>query len=239
MCVLDLHIHTTRYSDDSQLSPEVLVEQARRVGLQGVCLSEHEAAWRIDEFRAFSQQCDLLLVRAREVPTEMGHIIAIGLEEYPRGTFGARELRRMLDKVGGVGILAHPFRFLLDPSASQLPALYQDGRSLPTDVEEAARHPIFRLVDAVEVLNGGTPAVENWFALEVAGLLGLKMVGGTDAHTREEVGLCVTVFEDRIASQDDLVEALRTGSFYPAQGPPSERLLRFDGAAPGPFGEAN
>jgi predicted metal-dependent phosphoesterase TrpH len=226
---LDLHVHTTRHSGDSRLAPEIVVDQAVKVGLQGVCFAEHEEAWGVREFEDFVADHGshgLLLVRAREVPTEMGHVIAIGLDEYPTGNVAARELRRMLDEAGGIGILAHPFRYVFTPVPPVPPQLYEGGRPLPKSLEEAAGHPIFGLVDAVEVYNTHTRDDENQLALEVAQYLGMKMVGGTDAHGPEDLGSGVTVFEDGLASQDDLIEVIRAGYCYPAKGPPVEGLQR-------------
>lgn len=229
--ILDLHIHTTRYSGDSVLTPEDLLLHARRAGLHGVCLSEHEEAWPKDEFREFqrlAQGYGLLVVRAKEVSTGMGHIICLGLDEYPVGEVPADRLRRTLDDAGGVGILAHPFRYALEPDPIIWPPTNELGWPLPRSMEEAASHPIFGLVDAVEVCNGHNRHVENCLALAVAERLRLKAVGGTDAHRPQEVGRCVTVFEGDIRNEEDLIEAIRTGSFYPAKGPPSNGLARFD-----------
>jgi len=226
---LDLHVHTTRHSGDSRLVPETVVEQALKVGLQGVCFAEHEEAWGVAEFRDFVSDHGshgLLLIRAREVPTEMGHVIAIGLDEYPMGNVDARDLRRMLDEAGGIAILAHPFRYVFTAYPPVPPHLYGDGRPLPKSVEEAASHPIFGLVDAVEVYNAHTSDDENRLALDVAWHLGMKMVGGTDAHGHEDLGRGVTVFEDGLTSQSDLIEAIRAGCCYPAKGPPVEGLRR-------------
>jgi predicted metal-dependent phosphoesterase TrpH len=236
----DLHVHTTRHSGDSRLAPEAAVEQALKVGLQGVCFAEHEEAWGVAEFRDFVSDYDshgILLVRAREVPTEMGHVIAIGLDQYPTGIVAARDLRRMLDEAGGIAIVAHPFRYVF-ASAPPVPLhLYEDGRPLPRSVEEAASHPIFGLVDAVEVYNAHNRNEENHLALEVALHLGMKMVGGTDAHGREDLGRGITVFEDGLADQDDLMEAIRAGCCYPAKGPPIEGLQRVGVEEfPSPFG---
>jgi len=229
--ILDLHVHTTRHSGDSILTPEDLLLHARAAGLHGVCLSEHEEAWPKEEFREFQRLAwdyDLLLIRAREIPTGMGHVICLGLDEYPVGEVPADRLRRILDGGGGVGILAHPFRYALEPNPRAWPPTYESGWSLPKSLEEAASHPIFELVDAVEVCNGHNRHVENCVALAVANRLGLKALGGTDAHGPQELGRCVTVFEGDIRGEEDLIEAIRTGGFYPAKGPPSNGLARFD-----------
>jgi hypothetical protein len=83
-------------------------------------------------------------------------------------------------------------------------------------VEQAAEHPVFGLVDAVEVANGGTSDQENHFAMKVSQHLGLKVTGGSDAHSQHGLGRCVTVFEGEISTEEEFMNTLRTGRFYPA-----------------------
>ena len=40
--IIDMHIHTTRGASDSGLSPDDLASEARRRGLTGVHISEHD-----------------------------------------------------------------------------------------------------------------------------------------------------------------------------------------------------
>ncbi len=49
--IVDLHVHTSHGSGDSSLSPQELVEEARRIGLQGACLTEHSGPWDRFEFQ--------------------------------------------------------------------------------------------------------------------------------------------------------------------------------------------
>ena len=48
--ILDLHIHTSWHSADSNLSPIELIREAKRLGLDGVVVTEHDRGW--DRFRA-------------------------------------------------------------------------------------------------------------------------------------------------------------------------------------------
>ena len=66
-----------------------------------------------------------------------------------------------MDEAGGFMVSAHPFRGLYGPRPTSRPLLYKDAPSLPAEVEEAADHPVFGLVDAVEVANGGTSLEEE------------------------------------------------------------------------------
>ena len=75
--------------------------------------------------------------------------------------------------------------------------------------------PLFRSVDAVEVLNSKVTDKENRFASEVAAGLGLPTTGGSDAHEVSEVGIYATRFSRTINHERDLVAALRGGAYSP------------------------
>ena len=217
--IIDLHVHTSRGSSDSSLSPLQLVEEVRRIGLEGVCITEHGGPWDRFEFQRFaSQQDGLLLVPAMEVETDMGHIIVFGLDGYVSGIRDPKELRRVADDAGAYIVLAHPLRNLLQDHSYNTNLLFQGWAQPPRTVEEVLCHPIFEMVDAIEVANGANIDQENDFAWEVAQRLGKPMVGGSDAHSTNGLGKCVTVFPDPIPSHEAFLQALRTGRFYPATG---------------------
>ena len=221
--VLDLHVHTNRGSADSSLTPEDLVAEANRLGLTGVMITEH-TGWDRPDFEAFARQQDLVLLLALEAYTPLGHIITIGLDKYVTGYSGGidtiRTLRREVDKVGGFMILAHPFRFLFDNhgGAYTQNILYERVDQVPATPEEAVNHPIFELVDEVEVVNGGNNEAENRFAQGVAQVLGKWGTGGSDAHSVNGLGKGATVFNGDIRNQRDLLDALRAGDFFPVEG---------------------
>lgn len=220
--IFDLHVHTNRGSPDSALTPEEMVEEASRVGLTGVMITEH-VGWPHQDFMQFNKGQDVILVNALELYTPLGHIITLGLEGYVTGYNGdietIRRLRKEVDRVGGFMILAHPFRYLLSlPGVYTQNLLYADWSPVPTTAEEAVSHPIFELVDEVEVVNGANSEPENRFAREVVQLLRFNGTGGSDAHSNNGLGKGATVFNGEIRSQADLMEALRAGDFFPVEG---------------------
>ncbi len=221
--IFDLHVHTNRGSADSALTPDELVAEATRIGLTGVMVTEHEG-WPRHDFEQFaSKHQDLVLVRALEVYTPLGHVIALGLENhvsgFSRDIETIRHLRREVDRVGGYLILAHPFRFLFDlPGMYTLNKLFEDAVKIPETPEEAAEHPIFEIVDETEVVNGGNIEVENRFAQGVAAHIGHWGTGGSDAHSTDGFGKGVTVFRGDVRNESDLLEALREGDFFPIEG---------------------
>jgi sugar phosphate isomerase/epimerase len=213
--IVDMHVHTVRGAADSSLTPDQLIEEARRIGLTGVNISEHDRVWEphlLDEFR---DRSGLFVSRGMEVSTDMGHMIVIGLDRYLPGIRRAAELRRVLDEVGGFMTVAHPFRHFFDPIHFR-----RDGRPPfeMTPVEAAERMPVFKLVDEIEIANGGSTPRENQFALKVAKALGKRGIGASDCHSTNGVGYFVTVFEEELRDQEHMLQQLRARRFQAAQG---------------------
>ena len=225
--VIDLHVHTTKGSSDSNLSPHAMVEEAKRLRIEGICITEHNAPWGRTEFENFAKKHDLLLIRGVEVDTDMGHVLVFGLDTYVSGIGSISELRKVVDKNDGFMITAHPFRGLHDSRGNKSLYLYPDGINIPKTIEDGAKHKIFDLIDAIEVANGGTVESENRFALRVAQQLGRHKTGGSDAHSVNGLGRCVTIFQDRIRSEKSFIEALKSGRYYPALGLKSQKLVEY------------
>ena len=217
--IFDLHIHTTKGSSDSSLNPEDLVLEAERLGLRGLCITEHSGPWERHEFESFASRHSVVLVRAMEVETDLGHMLAFGLDRYQAGFHKAEELRRAADAGGGYVVTAHPFRYVLSQGKRENALLYQSVPDpLPKKPEDALGHPIFKLAHAVEVVNGGTADQENEFAMSVAGILGMPVTGGSDAHSVHGLGRFVTSFSDEIHNEGEFLAALHSGQFHPAVG---------------------
>ncbi len=212
--IIDLHIHTVVGSMDSDISPTRLAESARKAGLTGVALTEHMSQWLPDEADHFRQESGLFVINTREWSTDMGHIIVFGLDREVRGTARVRDLRRACEENGAFMILCHPFRYFPGPS-NYLFGGRRDSQEMST--EALAEHPLFDLVDAIEVLNGGCIERENAMAQEVAALLGKSGVAGSDAHMPSEVGRYATLFEKELESEEDMLAELRAGRFQPAR----------------------
>ena len=229
MSVFDLHVHTVRGSSDSSLTPEQLIEKARRIGLDGVCLTEHSGGWDERSLDDTFRESGITVIRGLEVETEMGHVLVYGLGSYVNGINRIAGLRREVERVGGVMVSAHPFRNLFSAPPRNVNLIFGDRNGMPPTVDEAADHPLFRLVDDIEGANGANTGAENDFALDVAGVLGFVGTGGSDAHSDQGLGRCVTVFDGDVRSERDLIEALRAKAFRPAQhGADGESAERID-----------
>jgi predicted metal-dependent phosphoesterase TrpH len=134
--------------------------------------------------------------RGVEVYTTSGDILVFGLSGEVIPDMDFDELLDMVRSEGGLMVAAHPTR-----------GYWGHHRKYkgypPRDVLER--------VDAIETLNGGCSRQANLLAAGLAEEMGLPQVGGSDAHIASQVGKCVTVFENVIRDEAELIEALREG----------------------------
>ena len=214
--IVDMHVHTTRGASDSNLTPEQLANEANRIGLTGVNISEHDRKWDASVLREFrAANPGLFLANGMEVSTDLGHMIVVGLDQYYAGIRSLRELRRVADEKGAYVICAHPFRYFFDPVHFRR----QGKEPFSLTPEEAAEQmPVFGLVDDIEVLNGACTARENGFAYAVAQSLGRPGTGGSDAHSHNGLGIAATRFPVEVRDEEQLVSLLREGVHEPVQG---------------------
>lgn len=233
---MDLHVHTNYGSLDSVLSPTRLIERAPEAGLHGVAITEHNRAWTPRLAERVQNQAGIFAGACREIDSDMGHLLVLGLAgpvhynghdaavqatiEALTATPGqatlvsAREVQRVARDAGAALVVAHPFRYFGSPRS----LLFGDRpAAAEMPAAQLAEHPVFSLVDEIEVLNGDCTEEENCLALAVATVLGKQGTGGSDAHTAHELGRCVTVFERRVGSMAELADAIRHGRFAVAR----------------------
>jgi len=204
--IIDLHVHTKAFSSDSNLDPEEAIKEAKKVGLDGICFTEHNKVWEIEEIRRLSRKWGFLVANGVEVDTVEGHVLVFGLHRDFERIIHVQELREMADQAGGVMIVAHPFKSFRVFGVSDL----------SLSPEQASQRPIFKSVDALEGFSGKTAEKENILAQEVARILGMNMTGGSDAHSLEAIGKCVTIFENNIKDEAGLIQELKRGRFQAA-----------------------
>ena len=201
--VIDLHVHTRRFSPCSEMDPEEAALEAKKIGVDGICFTEHNKAWPPHDISKLMEKTGVLIFRGIEVDTTEGHVLVFGLNRDLQGITRLEDLRQMVDEANGVMIAAHPFRGFLLFGFSKL----------QMDMNDAYQNPLFKVVDGMEILSGRQTPKENDFSSQVCERLSMKGVGGSDAHSIKDIGTCVTIFENRIESQEDLIQELKTGRF--------------------------
>ena len=209
---IDFHTHTSYGSACAYMDPDQLVERAKFIGLDGVCITEHDQIWDVEALARLRKKHNFLVIGGVEVSTDCGEILVFGLHESVLNIFKAQDLKETVDKAGAVMILAHPFRHKPDLLATYFRST-STGDSRTNVIETVCQQPVFTMIDAMEVYNGHSGFDEIEFAQLVAERLHLKGTGGSDAHATLEVGSCYCVFEDVIGDEQDFIEQIKRGRF--------------------------
>ena len=183
------------------MHPYDLLKQARSLGLDLLCLTDHFTTAVGIELSKIGPIKDMKVFVGLEYTAPEGDFILLApnLSDLPRG-LSAHEVLTEVHRLGGIGIWAHPFRWGRQPDERLLTA---------------------GLVDAIEVFNGRTSPAENAAALELARKFGLPGVGGSDAHMPDEIGTVVNEISRELSTLDELIEAIRAGELKPKRGPRS------------------
>ena len=226
---VEMHSHTPR--SDGLIEPQRIAAWTKALFKKGyfrhehlevplaVVVTDHDYIYGSDELQALSGDSGLTFLSAAEVSTTHGHVLYYGLQDEVIASCDLRQpqltvqpdgpafLRQVAGLEGGVAVPAHPYR-----ETSIL-------RELPGD-------EVAPLLEAVEILNGKTPADQNLSAIEFALKHGLRGTGGSDAHQISRLYSYLTLFDGPICTLDDLILALRHGDFFPVHG----EHLRFKSA---------
>ena len=205
--LIDIHTHTYPMSDDSLLTPEKLISEAKRIGLDGVCITDHDRFWDPADIIKLGKDNDFLTIPGCEVTTEEGHVLVYGLREYIFGMHKSDFVRDLVNEAGGAMVVAHPYRRVYRENAPQDPDSYNEM------VERALRNPVFGLVEAVEIKNGRGTEKENLFAEKIAERLSMPTTGASDAHKLSDIGTYATNFFDTVTALDSFIAAIKSGRF--------------------------
>jgi len=205
---IDLHIHTAPLSACSYIDPRELIDEARRLNLDGICLTEHQVVWDRTEVDQLAEEAGIRIFRGNEFTTNQGDILVFGFYEDIKELLLIQELRDKVTAAAGYMIAAHPFRGFKTFGIGQL----------QMTVEQACKRKVLEFVDAVEIGNGKLSPDENEMAGKVAAKLGLPGTGGSDAHRVDEIATWVTEFEKDIEDENELLRELHGGRFRAVQG---------------------
>jgi predicted metal-dependent phosphoesterase TrpH len=198
MARIDHHVHTTRYSPDSDIRPHELIEAARAAGLDGVVITEHDEQWRPDELAELAARAGgLVVLSGVEVSAREGHFLVYGLPDLQGVEAGIalRDLLDVADRRGAVVVAAHPFRW---------------GQ----DFGEIAAEFGTRLAGVELVSNNVTPETRV-LTERLSVHRRLATTGSSDGHQPEVVGCYFTEFPGAIRTTADFVAALKRGEGRP------------------------
>jgi len=195
--LIDIHVHTADYSPCSSVDLEDAVIRAKAIGLDGLCVTDHESNGIINKAKELSQKHNFLVIVGMELLTYEGDILVFGLEEVPKEKMYAKNLTTLISRNGGVSISAHPFR--------------DNGRGMGNYIKKVEQ------LSGIEAFNGNTGSYQNKQAYELGQELNIPCFGGSDAHKIERIGIFATVFPDGIRDEVDLINAIKYENVFPVK----------------------
>jgi hypothetical protein len=169
---VDMHLHTI-YSGDSICKPSKVVEAAKRAGLDGIAITDHDTTKAWGEAVAEGRKKGVAVILGEEIVVEHeGRVVGEVLGYFLKHQIGRGDVHDVLSEIrrqGGLTALPHPFCFY---------------RGMRMNVEELVDE-----IQAVEVFNSGMYFdCHNRKALNFAREHQLAEIGGSDAHSESEVG---------------------------------------------------
>lgn len=177
----DIHIHS--YYSDGVNSPAEIVSYAKKLGLDGIAITDHNEIEGSLEALKFQNE-NFLVIPGIEVSAKEGHIVALGIKEIIPEKLSAEETIERIHKLGGIAIAAHPYDFL----------------------RGGVRDLVLKInFDAVEVENGHTIRSKK-NVLEIAKKNSLPISGGSDAHCLDEIGLVTIEIPEKYKSPIDAIK---------------------------------
>jgi predicted metal-dependent phosphoesterase TrpH len=188
---IDLHVHSC-YSKDSLITPEELVFFAKKRGLDGVAVTDHDT---VDGALKIALETNLLIIPGIEVASSEGHVVGLNVrKQVPSGLNVAGTVER-IHSAGGIAVACHPVGFFKGGLGSE-----------HTDMS----------FDAVEVVNSSTIPFSYSVkqSMKIASRLGKPKVAGSDAHYGPEIG-CAYTLVDAKPDVNDIIEAIIAGQCTP------------------------
>jgi len=204
---IDLHTHTC-YSEDAKTTLEELVHYAKKQGLDGVAVTDHDT---ILGALKLAKQEELMVIPGIEISTLNGHILALNVTQPIKPKLNLTETVEKIHQSGGIAIIAHPRMAL------------RTGKVQKTSPGSS--------IDAVEVINAAAfPfSFSTYLSRRLARRLELPQTAGSDAHHPKEIGSAYTIV-NASSSCDDIIEAIKRGKTVP-YGKPISWVRRLERGA--------
>jgi predicted metal-dependent phosphoesterase TrpH len=185
---IDLHVHTC-YSHDSSITLKQVVAFAKKRGLDGVAITDHNTVKGAFKLKTR----DILVVPGIEVSTLNGHLLGLNVTVPIPAKLGIEKTIHLIHEAGGIAVAPHPTTFYKSPPSRRINSY-----------------------DAVEVMNASSIPFHVFTSLSkrYAACLNLPQTGGSDSHYAPEIGAAYTIV-NADPKIDEIVCAIKKGSVFP------------------------
>jgi len=112
--ILEIHSHT-HYSHGKKIyfdgisSPEEMVSGAKKVGADGIFITDHDTIEGALNAKTFAKKHKINVFVGEEISTRSGHLLALGIQEVVAKGLGVEESLDKIHEQGGIGVASHPF----------------------------------------------------------------------------------------------------------------------------------
>lgn len=185
----------TQYSYDGLITPKELIYYAKKRGLDGVAITDHDT---VEGALKIAEEADFLIIPGIEISSLNGHVVGLNVCETIQRRLSVEETVDKIHDAGGIAVACHP----------------------TTLFKSSLKRHVKAKFDAVEVINASAfpfkYAVKR--SKEFAQNLGVAQVAGSDAHYGPEIGYAYTIV-DAEPEILNIIEALTRGSCKPFGNP--------------------
>jgi len=187
MLKLDLHIHS-KYSDDGIGDPENIIKSAKKRGLDGLAITDHNTVkgGLIAEKNAPK---DFIVIPGIEVSTSDGHILGLNVRQDIPKSLSVEETVEHIKDVSGIAIVPHLFRNM---SGIKIEKLKKIKNKIP----------------AIEVFNSCSLPKTNLKMAKAAKKFNLGGTGGSDSHDLLYAGYAYTMVKRNTFNIDEIIEEI-------------------------------
>ena len=196
---IDLHCHT-KYSYDSSSEIEKLIIEAKRKGLDGIAITDHDNINGFEEAIQLGIKHNFLIVLGEEIKSNKGDILGLFLNKKINGyKKDPRWIMEEIKKQNGLVVIPHPFHY---------------GEGFKDNLEN-----YLDIIDGIEVFNARKPFKEpDEKALKFAEKHNIAMTAGSDSHYYKGVGYGYTEantktiedFKDAIIKKEVLIKGSKS-----------------------------
>jgi predicted metal-dependent phosphoesterase TrpH len=193
------HLHT-KYSYDSFLKPETIVDTLVKANIDNVIITDHNSILGAQEAKRYAEENHngkINVIIGEEVNTDIGDIIGFPLKEEIQD-FDHLIVIDKIKKQGGFVCIPHPYKY----------------------------HNLFRIheskflneIDFVEVFNSRLTDKFNGFAQELAdSLSNKKEIIGTDAHLKKDLLNTFFIYDENMKFKERLTNYTSKRNYWLSQ----------------------